>query len=561
MMKPRAPIATIPRPVIITTFEYSSEVGFRAIFRTRPYFPLPRRLTRSSIRRWTSQLLSTMSAMVSPHDVDAALGPDVFPGSEDLLGADPGQDQHDAQPMLEARIDGGAPDDACVPRDPALDDLGDLLRLGHAHVVPARDVHEGPGGGADVHVDQRRIDRLFDRLLRTVVAIRLAEANHRDPTALHDRLDVVEIEVHEARLRDDLRDPFDGAHEDVVRDLERRIQGQTRDEFKEFVIRDHDDRVRKVPELLESVLRVLRADRALRPERERADRDRQGARLFRELREDRGAAGAGAASEAARDEHHVRTLDDRPQFVRGLAGRLLADLGERAGSQAPRDAASQEELVRGPDDEEMLGVRVRGEQLRPDDSGFDEAVNRVAAAAPDPDVLDVRPEAREDPLEFGVFRVDAYPLRGRLREPRLNPRATHDFPDNGIHFSASGCPRKRMKQPRHSRKGGRLINVSGFGFAPCAPPPVEWPRSGVQRITSTPTRAFSSDGSRRPTICFDLTPVATSITRSVCSRDGSTVAPQMIRAVGDTFDWTTSATRSASEIVMSFPPVTLISTP
>src|SRR5437867_5422395 len=549
----------MPRPVISTTFEYSSGVGLRAIFRTRPYRPFPRRFARSSIRRCTSQLLSTMSAMASPHDVDPAVGAHMLPRAQDLLRSHAGQDEHDPQLVLQARVDRRSPDDPGVRGDPTLDDLGDLLRLGHAHVVPARDVHEGPGGGADVHVDQRRIDRLFDRLLRTVVAIRLAEANHRDPTALHDRLDIVEVEVHEARLRDDLRDPFDGAHEDVVRDLERRIQGQTRDELKEFVIRDYDNRVRKVPELLESVLRVLRADRALRPERERADRNRQGARLFRELREDRGAPCPRAASKAARDEHHVRTLDDRPQFVRGLAGRLLADLGERASSQAPRDAASQEELVRGPDDEEMLGVRVRGEQLRPDDPGFDEAVNRVAAAASDPDDLDVRPEAREDPLEFGVFRVDAHPLRGGLREPRLNARATDDFPDNGIHFSASGCPRKRMKQPRHSRKGGGLINVSGF--APSAAPPVDGPRRGVQRITSTPTRAFSSDGSRRPTICFDLTPVATSITRSVCSSDASTVAPQMIRAVGETFDWTTSATRSASEIVMSFPPVTLIRTP
>src|SRR5882762_2087631 len=80
-------------------------------------------------------------------------------------------------------------------------------------------------------------------------------------------------------------------------------------------------------------------------------------------------------------------------------------------------------------------------------------------------------------------------------------------------------------------------------------------------MTSTPTRTFSSDGSRLPTICFDFTPVATSITRKVCSKLGSTVAPQMIRAVGETFDCTTSATRSASEMVMSFPPVTLISTP
>src|SRR5207245_4538659 len=97
---------------------------------------------------------------------------------------------------------------------------------------------------------------------------------------LHDRLDVIEIEVHETRMRENLRDAVEGAYEHVVRDLERRIQGETRDELKEFVIRDHDNRVRKVPELLEAVLRVLRADRALRPERKRADRDRQGARLF-----------------------------------------------------------------------------------------------------------------------------------------------------------------------------------------------------------------------------------------------------------------------------------------
>src|SRR5256885_2419091 len=76
-----------------------------------------------------------------------------------------------------------------------------------------------------------------------------------------------------------------------------------------------------------------------------------------------------------------------------------------------------------------------------------------------------------------------------------------------------------------------------------------------------PTRARSSDGSRRPTICLDFTPVATSMTRNVCSSDGSTVAPQMMRAVGETFDCTTSATRSASEMVMSLPPVTLIKTP
>src|SRR3989442_389172 len=413
-----------------------------------------------------------MSAMASPHDVDPAVGAHVLPRAQDLLRSHTGQDEHDSKLVLQARVDRGAPDDPSVRRNAALDDLGDLLGLGDAHVVPACDVHEGSGRGADVDVDQGRIDRLFDRLLRTVVPVGLAQADHGHPAALHDRLDVVEVQVDEAGLRDDLRDPLDRAHQHIVRDLERRIQRQTRDEFKQFVIRDHDDRVREVPELLEAVLGVLGSGRSFGPERERADRDRQGACLLRQLREDRGAARAGPPSEAARDEDHVRPLDDGPEFVRGFAGGLLADLGERAGPKATRDPASKEELVGRPDDEEMLGVRVRGEELRPDDAGLDEPVDRVAAAPSD---------------------------------------------------------------------GSATVTI--------------------QRMTSTPTRAFSSEGSRRPTICFDLTPVATSMTRNVCSSDGSTVAPQMIRAVGETFDWTTSATRSASEIVMSFPPVTLISTP
>src|SRR5207247_664673 len=83
----------------------------------------------------------------------------------------------------------------------------------------------------------------------------------------------------------------------------------------------------------------------------------------------------------------------------------------------------------------------------------------------------------------------------------------------------------------------------------------------VHRRESTPYRARASAGSWRPSICFDFTPVATSITRSVCSRVGSIVAPQMIRDVGATFCWATSAHRSASLIVMSVPPVTFTRTP
>ena len=86
----------------------------------------------------------------------------------------------------------------------------------------------------------------------------------------------------------------------------------------------------------------------------------------------------------------------------------------------------------------MLGVRVRGVQFGPHDARFDKAVDRVAASATDADDLDVRPEAREDPLEFGVFGADPDRLGRGLRRPSFGARSGHDFPDDGIHGSASG---------------------------------------------------------------------------------------------------------------------------
>src|SRR5437899_6414220 len=85
-----------------------------------------------------------MSAMASPHDVDPAVGAHMLPRAQDLLRSDSGQDEHDPQLVLQARVDRRSPDDPGVRGDSTLDDLGDLLRLGHAHVVPAGHVHEAP---------------------------------------------------------------------------------------------------------------------------------------------------------------------------------------------------------------------------------------------------------------------------------------------------------------------------------------------------------------------------------------------------------------------------------
>src|SRR3989442_4601511 len=126
MKNPMNPMNRRPIPVIITTRLYSSAVGFRAILRTRPYRPLPRRFARSSIRRCTSQLLSTISAM-SPHHVDARFAsPEPFAGPVDLLRLHAPEDQHQPDAVLEGRVDRRAPDDPGARGDPRLHDLRDL---------------------------------------------------------------------------------------------------------------------------------------------------------------------------------------------------------------------------------------------------------------------------------------------------------------------------------------------------------------------------------------------------------------------------------------------------
>src|SRR5437867_277439 len=309
MKNPMNPMNRRPRPVIMTTRLYSSPVGFRAILRTRPKRPFPRRFARSSIRRWKSRLLSTISVM-SAHHVDTRFSPSKrLARPVYLLRAHAREDQHHAEPVLQGGVDRGSPDDPGVGGDPSLDDLRDLLRLSDGHVRAAGDVHEGARRTGDLDIDQRAVDGLLDRFLRTPIALALAEADHRDASALHDRLHIVEVEVDEAGFRNHLGDPLDRPHQDVVRDLERGVECESRDELDELVVRNDDHRVGKVPELLEAELRVFRAHRALRVEGERADRDRERPHLLRDLCDDRGPTGAGSSAETAYNENQVGTLE------------------------------------------------------------------------------------------------------------------------------------------------------------------------------------------------------------------------------------------------------------
>src|SRR5437867_2408527 len=124
------------------------------------------------------------------------------------------------------------------------------------------------------------------------------------------RFDVVEVQVHEARLRDDFGESLDGSHEDLVGELEREVQRLPRDEVEQLVVRDRDDRVGRVPEPLEPPFGALHSELAFSAEGQGDDRDGQGTHLLRETRDITAAARAGPAAEATRHEDGVRTLDD-----------------------------------------------------------------------------------------------------------------------------------------------------------------------------------------------------------------------------------------------------------
>src|SRR5579871_3546484 len=267
-MNPTAPMRAAPSHVTSRTRTYSWVVGRRAIRRMRPYFPWPALRSRPSKFSCT-RFARSRNAMISlPDQIQVRTrlagrtgGTGCSP--ENLGGFNSGDDQHDPDRALHGGVDGGAPDDPRRRGDRLLDDLGGLLRLAHGHVRAAGDVDERPGGAGDVDVKERGVDRLEDRVLGPVLALRLADPDESDAAPLHDRAEVVEVEVDETRAGDDLGDPPDGAGEDRVGDLERRLDRKARHQLQEPVVRDRDHRVDGGAEALEAPHGVLGPDEPL----------------------------------------------------------------------------------------------------------------------------------------------------------------------------------------------------------------------------------------------------------------------------------------------------------
>ena len=162
------------------------------------------------------------------------------------------------------------------------------------------------------------------------------------------------------------------------------------DDLQQPVVGDDDQGVDLLAQLADAVLGLPRPALALEHEGPRDHADRERPELLGELRDDRRGAGAGAAALARRDEDHVGALDRVAQLVLALDGRLIADVGVGARSQAPRDLAADVDLDVGIAHLQRLGVGVDGDELDAPQSCIDHAIDRVGASAAHADDFDDR---------------------------------------------------------------------------------------------------------------------------------------------------------------------------
>src|SRR6266498_447621 len=310
--------------------------------------------------------------------------------AEEGLRLDAGDHEEYTDRVVQIVLDRAAPDDPRLRVDLLPDDLRGLLGLGDGQVRPADDAHErAPRMGQVDLAEQRRLQRLVDRVLDPIALfLALADADHRDAAALHDRHQVRVVEVHEAGLRDDFRHALDRLHENLVRHLERRVDRQAWHQLEELVVVDHDRRVAEFAELVQTGFRVLHPDAAFRLERHRDDAHRERAFFLADARDVLRRAGAGPAAHPRRDEDHLGAADEVADILFALVRGLLPDLRERSGAEALRQTLADEDLLGGSDGQQVLRVRVDGAQLRAADAGLAASVDRVRAAAAATDDLD-----------------------------------------------------------------------------------------------------------------------------------------------------------------------------
>ena len=240
-------------------------------------------------------------------------------------------------------------------------------------------------------LEQRGVDCLLSGIERTVVTACRADAHESGAGIGHDGADVGKVDVNHARDGNQVRNTLDTVVEDLIGCAECLDDGQLfATELHQAVVRDNDERVTDVAQLLDARHCLAGTACALELEWTGNNADGQRPHLFRDGSNDRSGAGTSAATLAGGDEDHVRAFQgilnlSLVVFCGGLANLRVSARAETAGG-----FAADIELGVSIRENQRLGVGVNRDELNALQTFFDHAVHGVNAAAADTDDLDFR---------------------------------------------------------------------------------------------------------------------------------------------------------------------------
>ena len=216
----------------------------------------------------------------------------------------------------------------------------------------------------DARLQERRLDRVLGGGDGGVLARRLADAHERRSCIAHDGLYVSEVKIDESRHGDEVGNALDALAQDIVGEAERiRDRGLLVDDLQQAVVRNRDDRVDVLLQLLDARLRLLLAQTSFKREGARDDADGQSADLTRTLGDDGRRSRARAAAHAGGHEDHVRALQRLQDVIAALFRRLLTDLGTRSRAKAARKFLADLDAFRRHRVQKSLRVRVDSDEL------------------------------------------------------------------------------------------------------------------------------------------------------------------------------------------------------
>ena len=312
------------------------------------------------------------------------------------LRLDAGGDDGDPHLAFQRVVEGGAEDDVGVGIDFLADAVGRLVNLEQGHVRAAGDVDQQAARA--LHrgvVEQRVVDRRLCRVDGPAVAGGLASAHHRLAHLAHDRADVGEVQVDQARHDHQVGHAAHAGMQHIVGHLEGVGEsGLLVRHPEQVLVRDDDEGIDILLQFLDAGFGKAHAVMALEMERLGDHANRQDVALACRLGDDRCRTGAGAAAHASGDEAHVGAFEVLQNLVDGGFRRRTADFRPRTRAQTLRDRGAELDTPLGNRLRDRLRIGVGNHELDPGEVRADHVVDRVTAGTADTDHGDPRLQVR-----------------------------------------------------------------------------------------------------------------------------------------------------------------------